>query len=572
MPDELTAARQEILRHRPVVPPADPHHFKAVEDALAALRRSARELTFYPAGHPTLNASLERLYAQLRQLAELEDPLSLTITPEGVTHRLGDLGKANPHVRALGAELFLCQVRRVHFGRDFTPEELRVFLALSAKDPKKILLEGGPDVILAAANVRNIQVNALRFEPVGGDEANQSGGAGMGEGGESLTEAVAPAQGEEQREAPTQTPERTSEGGGFVGGGGEKAELLMQVADASVVIEEETLSLDDMLARLEVADGLEYRRLAGRLDVAARNAVAHGDVEQFLRIASTFTRHRDDPARPEDICAAASQWVEEIVEAGGVDFLVEKVCQRETAHSEEIFGFLSVLGATAVDALLLRLTLEESMSARRRLLVAIVRQGEQALPPVVRLLEDDRWYVARNMATLLTDLGGESAVEPLARQLRHRERRVRREVARALAKIGGGQAHRYLRDCLADADPGVRQAAVVFLGSARDQRALPRLRAIAEERAWDREERELRTAAIQALAQLRDWKAVPVLARLVRPGSWFRRAESDEIRVAAASALGQLGGPQAVEALERAEGSGGWVGEACRRALARLGV
>ncbi len=574
MADELTAAREETQRHRPEseAPPEDRLRLKAVEDVLAALRRSARDLAFYPSGHPALTKSLERVTAQLRPLAEVEDPLSLTITREGITHYLGELGKGNPTVKSFGAELFLCQVRRIHFGKHFTADELRAFLSLVGMEPKKVLLQGGPETILAAANARNIQVNALRFQAVGGDEVGEPGGTGMGAGGQDLVEAVAPAQGEEMQEGPTQAAELTSEGGELIGGTGAKVDRVLQADNAPVVIEEETLSLEEILARLEVAEGLDYRRLARRLDLVARNAMMQSDAEQFLRIAKAVTRHRDDPARLDDIRLAAAQWLEGMVEAGCLDFLVDRLCQKETAYHEEIEEVLGALGEMAVDALLQRLALEESMSGRRRLLAAIVRQGDISLPQILRGLQDDRWFVVRNMATILGELGRESALEPLSHQLHHPDRRVRREVAFAVAKIGGRLAPRLLRECLADADPGVRQAAVAFLGAARDHLALQRLMAMAEERPRDAEEHELRKAAIQALGQLGSSRAVPVLARLMRRGFWWRRAETDEIRITAAAALGLLGGPEAVKALERAKGGGGRVAEACRQALARLGA
>lgn len=571
MADELTAAQEEIRRSRPEAAPADPQRLRAVEETLAALRRSARDLSFYPSGHPTLNKSLERVTEQLRYLVELEDPLTITVSREGLSHHLGELGKANPTVKSFGAELFLAQLRRIHFGKNFTPDDLQAFLGLVGMDPKKILLEGGPEAILAAAKVRNIQVNALRFKPVGGEETSEPGGAGLDAGGHDLAEAVAPAQGQEVQEGPTQSQDLMSEAGELIGGSAQKVDLLLQVGNAPVVIEEENLTLDEILARLEVAEGLDYRRLARRLDLVARNAMAHGDVAQFVRIAGALTRHRDDAGRPDDIRLAATQWLEGMVEAGGVDFLVEKLCLKDTAHSEGILGILTTLGETAVDALLLRLAVEESMSARRRLLAAIVRHGDLALPQILRGLQDDRWFVVRNMATLMGELGGEGALESLTHQLRHPDRRVRREVARAVAKIGGRHAPRSLRDCLDDEDPVVRQAAVVFLGATRDHLSLQHLMAIAEARARNDEEHELRKAAVQALGQIGNRRALPVLARLMRRGTWLRRTELDEIRITAATALGQLGGPEAVEALEQGKGSGGRVGEACRQALARLG-
>jgi HEAT repeat protein len=255
-----------------------------------------------------------------------------------------------------------------------------------------------------------------------------------------------------------------------------------------------------------------------------------------------------------------------------MEFLVDRLCQKDPVQGEEIADLLGSLGERAVDALLQRLIVEENMFARRRLLAAIVQQGEMALPPVLRGLDDERWFVLRNMAIILAELGFESSVEALGQHLRHQDRRVRREVARAIAKIGGRHAPRLLRERLTDPDPMVCQQAIIFLGAMHDSRAFQPLMAIAQGRARDRDEMEVRKAAILALGQVGNKAALPVLVRLMRPRSLFRRAEPEEVRFATAAALGQLGGPEAVAALQRAMARGGRVGAACQQALERLGA
>lgn len=581
MADEQTVARQESPRVPPKARPGGARHLRALEEALVGLRRAVKDLAFYPAGHPTLQQSLERVGIQLRQVVEADDPLTLTISRDGIAHPLGAVGKANPTIKSLASELYLCRVKRVHIGGNFTPEELKAFLVLAGKDPKKVHLEGGPEAILKAAEAINIQVNQLEFKPIGGKEdplqapveTSNPGGAGEGLGGRDFLAAIAAAQGAEEKEGTVQSPDLPPDAIGDIGGGAAQGlDDPALAATPTLSIEEEGLTPEETLARLEAATAaLEYKRLARRLEPAAAKAMMDGELEAFLYIASVLARHRDDPGRSPEVREAAAQWLVGVIEAGALDFLVDRVCQKDVAHSGEIIGFLEKLGEPAVQALLGRLAVEETMSARRRLMAAIGRLGDMALPHLLRGLEDERWFVVRNMAAILGDIRREGTLEALGGTLRHSERRVRREVVRAIAKIGGRNASRLLRECLTDTDLGVRQAAVGFLGTARDPLALQPLMAMAGAKVRDSEELELRKAAILALGQLGNRVALPLLLRLVHKRAWFRRAETEEVRLAAVAALGQFGGPEAVETLQRAGRRGGRLGEACQQVLARLG-
>ncbi len=571
MAENLTATQQANQPARSEAAPPGARQPKVLEDLLVGLRRAVRDLSFYPEGHPSLRQSLDRLAGQLRQILETENPLSLTIGRDAISHALGPIGKTNTTVKGLAAELFQGQIRRLHFVQHFTPEELKALLGMLGRDPKKLLMEGGPEAVLAAAGVRNIQVNQLRYNPVGGDRSG-AGGTGLQSGGEDTVHAMAPAQGEELKEGTAQSGAGAADGlGQVVGGAPHGADLLMQAADDQLIIEEESLSLEELLARLQTAEGLVYSRLARRLEAVARKALETRNVEEFLRFAGIMVRHRDDATRGAEIRLAATQWLEGMAQSGGPDFLAEQLCAKEPDHVEPIMGLLAKMGGPAVEALIARLSLEESMAARRRLIAAIVRTGDVAVPNIVRGLEDERWFVVRNMATILAELGQEDTVQVLGRHLRHPDRRVRRELVRAIAKIGGRHAIRLLRGCLRDEDLLVRQTCVGYLAAVRDAGSLQVLLAIAAEPSREKDAQELRKAAILALGQFGSRAAVPLLVATLRKRSWFRRAEPEEVRAAAATALGMLGGPEAVAALQRVRDRGR-LGQVCQEALSRLGA
>src|SRR3989304_3975588 len=136
MANNPMVTRPDLKRPRPGGAPASSPHLRELEALLVSLRRGVRDLGFYPDGHPSLQQSLDRLAAQLRQVLETEDPLTFSVTREGIAHSLGPVGSANTTVKAFAAELFHCQIRRISFGGTVTIAELKLFLAVVGKDPK----------------------------------------------------------------------------------------------------------------------------------------------------------------------------------------------------------------------------------------------------------------------------------------------------------------------------------------------------------------------------------------------------------------------------------------------------
>src|SRR5256884_5010460 len=100
---------------------------------------------------------------------------------------------------------------------------------------------------------------------------------------------------------------------------------------------------------------------------------------------------------------------------------------------------------------------------------------------LVHALEHREWFVVRNVAELIGELGIESAVPALARRLEHEDERVRKAVALALAKIGTRAAVEPLRRALHDPSPDVRiQVALGIGGQKSAALALPPVGAVGE--------------------------------------------------------------------------------------------
>jgi hypothetical protein len=127
--------------------------------------------------------------------------------------------------------------------------------------------------------------------------------------------------------------------------------------------------------------------------------------------------------------------------------------------SEDAARFLQTIGASAIDALVGMLAAADEQSIRRAitsLLVPAVSDDPLALE---NHLLDERWYLIRNLATVLGKTGKKAAVGPVLRLLKHEDHRVRAEALRALIRLQRDEASGTVLRMLADPHSLVREAA-----------------------------------------------------------------------------------------------------------------
>ena len=82
---------------------------------------------------------------------------------------------------------------------------------------------------------------------------------------------------------------------------------------------------------------------------------------------------------------------------------------------------------------------------------------------MIERLDDQRWFVVRNLAVVLGRSGNTTCVPALRRLLSHDDHRVRVEVLRSLSSLDTGNVD-YFGEALGDTHETVRQSAIAMLG------------------------------------------------------------------------------------------------------------
>ena len=560
-----------------------PPFAKSLEDMLVTLRRSSRDLAFYPPDHPLLKASMENVVSQLRAVMATRTPFAITVSRTSLSVEGLPVGQENRQLAAMAGELFVRRIQQIQFEEGVGTEELAAFLRVIASDPKHLLEQGGPAKALAALGGQRIQVTEMEFRHLseakgptgrtagaadqgrgeaGGPEAGSQGGTDAGTSGEAIRATAAAG---------------VAAGSDRVAGAaaGQKPSAAEALLSAMAPKGEETVEALILRLEREAASGKPagYEWVAGRLETAASRAVRDDRLKDVVASLRVFLRHQRADNLGAPLRERAARAVETIAAGGTVPYLVEHLRSEADASAEDLVAVLMGLEGRVIPPLLALLATGVQAVARERLVAILAGLSEVAQREWSRALpEADREQACR-LVPILGEIGGEAGVALLASLFRHRDVRVRRETVRELGRIGGTSAHRLLLQALRDPDPAVLELAIGLVGAARVKLAIPALLRLAGQRVLSGRPFAVQKAAVTALGAVGDPGSLPKLVSVLRTRTWFRRAAGDQLRLAAAQALLSMLRPEAREVVEvGARARRGDVRRACNAALRKLGA
>lgn len=252
-------------------------------------------------------------------------------------------------------------------------------------------------------------------------------------------------------------------------------------------------------------DATEYADLAIELEKALPEFVLHEEYELVERVFAILARHRDpEGGRPPAQREIASEVLARFCNRHTLLQLVRSLMGKPSPAVHMGIRIFSHLGAMAIPALLSALWQEKSRPGRLLLLRVLTNLGDDVVPEIEKHLEDERWFVVRNLVWIIRELGTPELIRPLSLTVRHPDARVRRESVLALGKIGGPEAAELLLTCIEDDDLETRLGAIRGVGLSGLRRAIPALRPNLDLPNWHGRNSALLEVSIVALARLED--------------------------------------------------------------------
>src|SRR2546422_346676 len=290
------------------------------------------------------------------------------------------------------------------------------------------------------------------------------------EGSEELSLSIAP---EDEPSAPAAQPApapgaeppapAAQRAPAVAGGSAPGAERARRPSGPSVALPPEVAA---PLAELDRNPGsAKVSEVLAELGRHAESALKRSRMEQVLRIIGAIVVAEQKVPEASAVRRQYAIALKRIYTKPVLDALTHLVMVPQ--HRADAVLALQRGGADAVELLVDRLVAAPTAGERRGVFDAL-RQMTEGTEQLVHMLEHREWFVVRNVAELIGELGMDEAVPALARRLEHDDELVRRAGAACLPQIRGrgpprrggpGRAARSVAGTAEDGDRHVRAAA-----------------------------------------------------------------------------------------------------------------
>ena len=231
-------------------------------------------------------------------------------------------------------------------------------------------------------------------------------------------------------------------------------------------------------------------------------------------------------------------------------FLLDR---QEALH--KIHPYLRMLGASAANHLVERLSEEPDRGRRAALLEALKSCGQVAEAPLLDSLKSHEWFVVRNALIVLAEVAGPERIPDLQSFLLHPDARVVGSAIRAIGRIGGRHAENALIPLLNHRNPSLQMEVLFTLNDIKSKQAVPALIELVKggKGRLKPEQERIREKALEMLGQLGSPSAIPALQELLaRRRGFFREGKEPlPIRVLALKALLRLESQEAQQVIDR---------------------
>ncbi len=198
---------------------------------------------------------------------------------------------------------------------------------------------------------------------------------------------------------------------------------------------------------------------------------------------------------------------------------------------------------------LLNVLEEESDPSKRKFFLQLLsHMGSDILIEVIKRLDDDRWFVIRNMLYLIRECGGEDHLSYIRMFIKDKNKKISMEALKSLLHFKTPDAFSYLKRFLSADDLELRQQAVMLCGTYKVTEAVPYLLELVEERDILGSKAYVKVMVVRVLAQIGDRRAIEPLIRLYRSKTLLYADAQKELKIEIFRNLGGYS-PEAIRPL-----------------------
>lgn len=531
-----------------------------VRDIIRTIIKTVKTFNVYPKDNPMYRKFATEIFEKFDAFFESGDELKIDIEQYSLLYKENEVYRSEEKTDNLAMLLFSDGIRQITFYKGITSDEISDFIDILRLAPKSDISDTDDIVtLLWEKNIKNMGYTAVE-DTVDDDLV--------------VEEALL------RNDIDQDISEKPSVDTGA---------LFAAPANVfSIETKVEQLTESELAAlKKELSDIDEESLLSSAVGLFFGLLRDQQDTEAFPEIVQNIGRIMDIRMQKKDLRGAIQMleglkgflavydtpsqraMLEQVISsAGSIENL--KVLFGMSQDPAEIRQYMHLLGTQSLTQMI-EVLRELNDRKQRRLLCEILAEiGKQDIEVLAKALNDELWYVVRNVVMILGMTKEPGAVKHLEKVLKHADVRVRRETVRALEGISNNETKDLFIAALEDGDVTVRIAALKVLRRLKAPGLYELLtRNISRDELRKKpfaEKREL----LETIAVVGGEEAFPLLSELFKKKGFIEKEEITEIRASAAYGLGLLKSKEAILMLENETNSKkSLLRESCIKALGK---
>lgn len=504
-----------------------------ITKAVTEMAKGMKAVSFYPESHPSLIKILQKICQLIDDVPPPEGGIEISVSKPSLTVGETKLPEKHDAISDFRNALFVRRTNKLILLPGVTIDETRDFLHAISLDPDEIMKKGGLERILIGMRISKIWINRVDYQKLM-EELKKEKDSALQENDHIIFEKVP--------------------------------------VDTEMKIEED--DIDSLLSKLaQTAESGEYRDTLHQILKKIDELIRKERLLQAEKAIKIFSNHTEyPPGGSEDIKDLAITGIKELVDEDIIDLYVKKFGSKSLQERVEAQTVLLIIGEAGVAKILAALADEKNLIVRKAMVDLVTKIGDPAIPYVVKNLNDKRWYVIRNMITILGEMGKEEVAQHIANTLKNPDPRVKKEAIKALSKIQSTISITALGECCFDADENIATISVAALGTKKDDTAIQILKKRFGTRKFVYPDYRISREIIDSLKKIGTEKAVFVLQNIALYNPLFKTKKMKELKMFAVQGIGKIKSEKAREALENlTKGSDSICRKEAAKILERLG-
>ncbi|HUU49358.1 MAG TPA: HEAT repeat domain-containing protein [Nitrospinota bacterium] len=236
--------------------------------------------------------------------------------------------------------------------------------------------------------------------------------------------------------------------------------------------------------------------------------------------------------------------------------LIGQMFDREVQVDEETKEkFISLLDKRAIIPLAKKLADLKSITATETFLHALTVLGKQDIDALAEGLNNENWFVVKNIISILREIGDKDALGRLKECIGHSDKRIRREAIKILAKLSGNEALETIKKALEDEDPFIRSLAIKSLEEIDSQESKRIILEKIQEKDFPHKSYSDKKGYFQILSKTKDPEIKNLLLKIFKKRSLFKGAMHNDTKAVIAYYFGNTQFKEALPYLNKLKNS-----------------